>query len=76
MLARTRERRVVLCRRRVTEALKVLGTDYIDVLVLRLPGPTADVPTLDAMAKEMKAGAPLTCHPDMHVEQTQRSQAT
>ena len=75
MSARTRESRDLHCRRRVSEALKHLGTDYVDVLVLRLPGPTADCP-VEAMAKEMKAGAPLTCHLDFHVEEAQQFQAS
>lgn len=44
----------MLPRRRIHEALKHLGTDYIDVLVLRLvPSTDVDIP-IEAAAKEMK----------------------
>ena len=42
-------------RRRVDEALKILGTDYIDILVLRLgTGPDAKGVPLEETAKGMK----------------------
>ena len=43
----------MLTRCRIHEALEHLGTDYIDVLVVRLQGNKLDLP-IEAAAKELK----------------------
>ena len=44
-----------MCRERVDDALKVLGTDYIDILTLRLgTGPDSKGTSLEETARGMK----------------------
>jgi len=50
-------------RKRVDDALKILGTDYIDVLVLRkAPIPEQSGTSLEDTAKAMKVHSHLCAH--------------
>ena len=63
---------LMTCRRRVDEALKILGTDYIDILTLRLgAGSDAKGIPLEETARGMKVHythylLPTTCYPTLH----------
>lgn len=53
-----------ICRKRVDDALKILGTDYIDVLTLRLgTGPDSKGTTLEETAAGMKVS--ILCQRNM-----------